>query len=452
MGKFVKDLVPGALFTVALLFLGYVAGSLTTLSDVFPAQYMRSAYQAADALMLKQAYLRDRYTSNLWEPARTEHRGVVAHRPELTQAGLTVYSSGHGAVALMVDMEGRVIHEWRKPFREVWDETSPVRNPVPDRQVYFRKAEALPNGDLLAVYDGVGDTPWGYGMVKIDRNSQLIWKNLANLHHDFDVAADGRIYTLSHAFRNRRLGDLEHLRPPLLEDHLVILSADGTIERQFSLLEAVFDSPYRRDLYRIFHFSLWDPLHANSVDVLDESAAAALRTKVPQAAAGQVMVGFRELDGGTIALVDVERERVVWALTGAWKSQHDPDILPNGNLLIFDNLGDYSPGGESRVIEVDPSHGGVVWSYTGTPDNRLRSFWRAAQEPQPNGNVLITESQGARLVEVNRHGEVVWEYVNPARARNKPGRVAVVSWASRVDPDSLEGPFRARVLDADPAT
>ena len=452
MSKWIKEAVPAGMFVLALLFMGYLAGSLTTLSDTFPSHYVRHAYHAADSLRLKHAYSQDSYKTNLWTHARTQERGVTVHAAGRSQPGLTLYTSGHAATALLMDLNGRTVHEWRRPFRDVWDETSPVRDPVPEPQIYFRKAQALPNGDLLAIYIGVGDTPWGYGMVRLDRDSNVLWKNLERFHHDFALAEDGRIFALTHAFRSQPVDGHDHLRPPLLDDFLTVLSADGETEKRISLLDAVQRSRYGRDLFRVFHFTLWDPLHTNSVDILDEAAASALRAKVPVAAPGQMLLSFRELDGGTIALLDVEQEVIVWALSGSWKSQHDPDILPNGNILMFDNLGDFSPGGESRVIEVDPGHGGVVWSYDGTAENRLRSYWRSAQEPQPNGNVLITESVGARLLEVDRNGEIVWEFVNPVRAQRNPDMTPVVSWASRLDPQALEPEFRAMVLDSPPAT
>ena len=40
---------------------------------------------------------------------------------------------------------------------------------------------------------------------------------------------------------------------------------------------------------------------------------------------------------------------VVWALTGDFRAQHDPKILENGNLLLFDNLG---RGTLSRILKV----------------------------------------------------------------------------------------------------
>lgn len=433
-----------AAFVLGLMFLAYVAGSLTTLMDTFPSTYIRDAYRAADALALKYDY-RDQgpYATNLWLHAGDSPRGVTVHDKGAAQPGLTLYSSGEGARAVLVDMAGRTVHEWRRPFYDIWDDTAAVRDPVPEDRIYFRKALALPGGDLLAIYIGYGDTPWGYGMVKLDKDSNVLWKNLDRFHHDFAVSGDGRIYGLTHEFRKRPIEHQGHLPPPMLEDFLVVLSPDGETLSKISLLDAIKNSKYARELWRIMHFSLWDPLHTNSVKLLTEQTAEALRTKIPVAAAGQVLLSFRELDGGTIALLDVDTEEVVWATSGSWKSQHDPDILANGNILMFDNLGHFGPGQQSRVIEVDPATTGVVWSYAGDAEKPLNSPWRAAQEPLSNGNILITESGGGRIVEINRKGDVVWEYINPVRGGEDDTAVPVVSWASRLEPETAAGILNA---------
>jgi outer membrane protein assembly factor BamB len=341
-------------------------------------------------------------------------------------------------------MQGRTVHQWKQPFHDIWDETAVMRKPVPERQIYFHKARAFPNGDLLAVYDGIGDTPWGYGMVKLDKDSNVIWKNLGHrFHHDFAVAGNGRIFGISHEFRREPLEHNSHLQVPLLEDFVVMLSPNGNTLKQISLLEALRNSRFGRELWRILHFTLWDPLHTNSIEVLDDKTAAALRNNVPVAEPGQVLLAFRELDGGSIALLDVDKEQIVWVLSGSWRSPHDPDILPNGNILMFDNLGDFGPGGESRVVEVNPATGGVIWEYGGDADHPLSSHWRSDQQRLANGNTLITESNGARLVEITPQGDIVWEYINPVRGRDDESVVPVVSWSSRIDPGTTEGQFRA---------
>src|SRR3546814_13193077 len=83
---------------------------------------------------------------------------------------------------------------FRSSFSAVWNETSPVKEPMPDNFFYWRKARLLPDGGLLAIFVVTGDTPWGYGMVKLDKDSNVIWSYLGQTHHDFDMGADGRIY------------------------------------------------------------------------------------------------------------------------------------------------------------------------------------------------------------------------------------------------------------------
>ena len=42
-------------------------------------------------------------------------------------------------------------------------------------------------------------------------------------------------------------------------------------------------------------------------------------------------------------------------------------------MLLFDNYGNYGPGGISRVIEFNPKTLELVWSYTGDDQNPLHS-------------------------------------------------------------------------------
>src|SRR3546814_14819535 len=94
--------------------------------------------------------------------------------------------------------------------------------------------------------------------------------------------------------------------------------------------------------------------------------------------AGDLLLSFREIS--TVAVFDPETEGIVWALPGSWLRQHDPDLLPNGDILLFDNEGNYAGSadgtGVSRVIEVDPATQQIVWSYVGTEDQPLGSIYR----------------------------------------------------------------------------
>lgn len=433
------------IFVALVTLLAFLAGALAVVTEVPPAGLIRDAYKAGTALHARTFYYRDPLVSDLWNPARREERGVTVLESDRVAEGLTLYASGDAPRALLIDLHGQVIHQWERPYSGVWDEASAVQKPVPDDHVYFRKAELMPDGDLLALYEGVGDTPYGYGLVRLSADSELRWKNLDNFHHDFELTPDGRIIGLTHSFRDAELEGADQFEPPYLEDFLVVVDGAGRTVTKVSLLDALNDSPFRSLLWRVPYYSMEDPLHANAVEYLDRQRAAWLGSRIPAAAEGQVLVSFRELAGGSIALVDPAAGKVVWASTGPWMAQHDPDVLPGGILQVFDNRGNLGGEARSRIVEVDPATMGIVWRYTGEPGRPLDSPIRASQQRLPNGNTLITESSGGRLLEVTRDGRIVWEYINPVRGGDDDGLIPIVSWAERIPGNRLSPEFLTRL-------
>jgi hypothetical protein len=439
---------------LAALFLCFVGGAWVVLAQVFPYPYLAQAYQGGMALLEKETQYLDPYKTDFWKPARTSAKGVTRHDPARAQQGLTLYTSGDSARASLVAMDGTVVHEWQLPFSQVWDESSPISDPQPDEYIYWNKAHVYPNGDLLAVYVAAGDSPWGYGLVRIDKDSKLIWKYLGQVHHDVDVGDDGRIYALTHEIRHNAYQDFPQLAVPRIDDFAVVLSPDGEELQKVSIADALIDSPYARLLTRVVWYTKGDYLHTNGIDVVEPDDAAALPL-APFVKPGQVLLSLREID--TIALLDLEQERIVWAVRGPWLAQHDSDILPNGNMLLFDNLGNFldadgsdaeGSGGRSRIIEFNPSTMEIAWQYAGTPEEPFDSDVRASQERLENGNTLITEETSGRLIEVTPDHEIVWEFVNPVRAEGRADDggelIPIVSWAQRIDPASLDPTFVAK--------
>lgn len=418
-------------FVLALALLLFLGGALLTALDRFPGPQVQRAVTAGKALYSK-VFLQDVFASDLWYPERSESTGVTRYLVDEAQKGATLYTSGSEPGAFLIDMNGQLLHSWRRPFSEIWDDSAAVRHPQPDDHVFMRKAQVDSQGNLLALYEGVGDTPYGYGLVKLDRDSKVIWRYLQHTHHDFDVAADGRIYVLTHDIVDRELEGLEHLASPRFEDYLVVLSPEGEELQKLPLLDMVHNSIYRRLLYGVSSFATADPLHTNSIHLITPDEA----RHFPYAKPGQLLVSFRELDA--VGVIDLEQQSLTWAATGPWAGQHDPHILPNGNILLFDNLGNFAgPAGESRALEFDPSNMRLVWQYAGSQQDPLSSRIRSYTQRLANGNTLITESSGGRIVEVTAAGQIVWEYINPVRGGEAGDLVPVICKAQRLSLDSL---------------
>lgn len=434
-------------FLLALLLIAFVAGGVVSVAQVFPGPQIVRAYEGGRALYAQLTQYDDVLKGDLWYPARTPETGVTVLQPERMQPGATLYTSGEATIARLVSPEGEVLHEWSRSFSELQGEAGGIDNPRPDEFVYFRDAKLFPNGDLLVVIEGNGATPYGYAVAKLDRNSDPLWIYYGGAHHDLEVGPDGRIYAITHEVVQHSLEGHGNLADAWLEDYLVVLSPDGEEELKMPLTEAVAASPFQHLLHTVASYSVGDPLHTNAVTLIGEEAAAAM----PFAEPGQVMLSFRELNA--IGIADLDRQELVWAQRGPWLGQHDPDPLANGNILLFDNYGNYErPEGISRVIEFNPVTMEIVWQYAGTPDRPLNSAIRADQERLANGNTLIAESNGGRIVEVTPEGDVVWEFINPVRAGEDNDYIPIVSAAQRIAAEDLDPEFLALSPTAHPTS
>ena len=340
-----------------------------------------------------------------------ERSGVTVHDRARAEAGLNLVVSGHGPWAALVDMDGHVVHEWRFDFEAAW----PGREMLPEvtGDDYWRRVLLLDDGGIVAIHEGLG-------ILKLDRDSKLVWAKEGGFHHDMERTPDGGFVVLD---REARLVPRISTTHPVLEGFVAYLDADGNVLRRFSLLEAIERSPYASMLTRMDWVG--DIFHTNTIEVLDGRLAGSS----PAFRAGNLLISILMLD--TIAIVDPDTETVVWALTGMWRQQHQPTVLTNGRMLLFDNK---AGPDVSRVIEFDPFSQTVAWSYRGTPERPFYSETCGSNQRLPSGNTLITESDNGRVFEVASDGAIVWEYLNPNPAGPEGEYVATLFEVVRLLP------------------
>jgi hypothetical protein len=432
-----------ALAVAGLAFLAFVAGAAIMHFGVFPMDPLRRAFSGGAAVYEGMTAYNDRTMTDFWADARTEERGVTRYDPARAENGLTLYSSAHEQSAYLMDMRGKVVHRWHLDFSALWDASAAVKHPRGDDFIHIEKAHVLPNGDLIALYTAIGDTPWGYGIAKLNAKSEVIWKYLGHVHHDFAVDDAGNVHLLDQKVVESDLPGFAHLPKPRIDDFLVTLSPDGKERASVPLMDVFAASPYGRRLYFASNESYLngDYLHANSVDILKGPVPG-----IPDSRAGQALISFREIS--TVALLDPASRAVVWAQSGPWVRQHDAQVLPTGNLLLFDNEGSSAGHGRSRVLEVDPATSHIVWNYAGRAGEELESLSRSSQTRLANGNTLIVESMAGRVIEVAPDGDIVWEFVNPVRDGEGERRIPIIFWVQRIDPDRyFDAAFKAQIAD-----
>lgn len=344
---------------------------------------------------------------------RLDLRGVIVNKPALASPGLNFFfpwSLGNPGKAYLMDMNGKILWRWSlEPYlgTERW-------------RPWVEHFELLPDGSVLC---GLQDR----SILKLDRDSKLVWECKIRAHHDIWPAANGDIYVLS---QERKVVPDIHPTIPIESDAITTLSGDGKVKKSISILDLFRRSGYAWLFPRLQEVAIdpknpgyLDVFHLNHVEPLDGTLAA----KSPIFAKGNLLFSVRNLD--VIGIIDARSEKIVWLWgPGNLAYQHDPRMLPNGHILIFDNGVDHS-----QVIEMDPLSREIVWRYA--PPKGFFSSIAGAAERLPNGNTLVTESMKGYAFEVTPSGEIVWKYANPENDGH--GKRNGIIRMTRVDPARL---------------
>jgi hypothetical protein len=321
--------------------------------------------------------------------------GLIGHDPARSAGGYTLIApqTDNGNVYL-VDMEGRTVHRWTMPCRP------------------GRHAVLLPNGNLgyNGSLPGQPDiyAAWmlwhGGAFYEATPKGEIVWSHTDALHHHDAVWLPNG---------NLLYGAMDKM-PPEMAARVVGGSKahdlpDGTI-----WADVVKEVNRKGEV--VWSWRSWEHLRPEDFPVqpIFDRYHWPLINGLWLTRGGLVLMSLRTTSG----VIGVERKSGDVALHIPYPTvsqQHTPVELDNGNIMIFDN-GNLRPGvtsPSSRVIEVDPRTGAVVWEYFDEMRLAFFSPYMGAAQPLPNGNVHITESATGRLFEVTRDRRVIWEYVIP---------------------------------------
>ena len=331
--------------------------------------------------------------------ADTSRKGVTWLDAERVAPGYNLYTNEATRVYL-TDLDGKRLHTWKLPAEKKWCEL----------------AELLADGRIAVVCTK-------RSLTVLDWDSNVVLDVEMNVHHDVAALPDGGFVVpvaRTKRYRGRRVSF----------DSLVWISAAGELESEWSTFAVLGDlrrlhPPLPLDVRRPPDMGVkeerlalrasdsrdakwlgFDYYHLNSVEVLPDTP---LGRRDPRFRAGNLLICLRNVD--LIVVLDQEDMSVVWHWgTEILDLPHMPTMLPNGNVLIFDN-GKYR--GFSRVLEVEPASGRIVWKYQGEPPESFFSQWRGSVQRLANGNTLICESERGYVFEVTAQGKKVWELWNP---------------------------------------
>jgi hypothetical protein len=176
-----------------------------------------------------------------------------------------------------------------------------------------------------------------------------------------------------------------------------------------------------------FSWDAWDHIGLDEWigDTRDKATRTATDYDHPNAltfdAEGHYVVSWRNLN--QIMAIDATNGAVLWRVggkksdvrfvadpLGGFSKQHAIKVLPNGNLLLFDNGTDHSPS-ESRGAEYQIDRANktarLVWQYRHGPP--LYAAFVGWIQRLKNGHTWVAFALLGRAVETDAKGDVVWE-------------------------------------------
>jgi len=352
--------------------------------------------------------------------------GLTVYDKDLSSGGYTLYCPLRGVPkAYLLDIKGNIVKTWNidvLPFQ----------------------VQLMPDGTLLALgylLTG-GSAKYGvsHALRRYSWSGELLWEYIdSKLHHDFHQLKNGNILLLrhkpipQHKSRKVRGGKpgtdrgLRHLYRLIKRKQATASTPQAGGEVSFGKrmrwnAQAAINS-LRMDGDEIIELTpdkkiVWDWVAHKHLDPkIDVVCPVCPRLEwthsnsLNEMPDGNILISIRQTS--TIAIIDKETKEIVWRWTGGMSHQHDASILPNGNILVFDNGMHLSPVPRSRVIEVNPGTNEIVWQYMSP---RVTDFFApviSGAQRLWNGNTLICSGTQGRLFEVTPEKEVVWEWINP---------------------------------------
>jgi hypothetical protein len=359
-------------------------------------------------------------------------------------------------VAYLVAADGSVQHTWSHPLHQPGPEHAP-----PNYLRGWNHVEVDRTGHLYAI------VPL-QALLKLTADSQLAWASEISAHHDLAIREDGSVLVLTESPRLVRCGDSNHL---ILDNQVTNVGPIGSVRDVLSVYDVLRTEPalaerleeavrqraaafqrsslsttgdempeeevtMTRELLRTGRFvgerrqalrrlrdlpgSPCDVLHTNTLEILARHPSGLWQR-------GDVLLCMRELD--LIVVVDLVAAAVRWwwgpeELSGP----HQPSMLPDGRVLIFDNG---RARRRSRLLLVEPVSREVVWQWTASPPQSFFCPVAGGCERLANGNLLVTDAQAGAAFELTMSGRKVWALTLPKDVFGQErGRVSIYRMSS----------------------
>ncbi len=418
----------GLVFNASLLFLIICSASVSAYIDPGTGAYLATSLSSTILTWIAIIFASisaffSRYLINPIKNIYTNHKKILfsvvilvlliilaigAHRftaPPLkfdaSLSGLHIYNADKIAPGYylyegkLMDIKGEIIKKWNSTFAGIIDK----------------------NGDYYA--QKYYESPvWG----RYSWNDSVIWEKNLPIHHEIFLTPENTILTFTkevHEYQGRKVEF----------DLILEFDKNGTQISKWSTwdnLETLqefhrslqleqpptpgFPEPDKKNQ------SIWggdyDFYYLNSITLVPNNS---LQGTYPAFNPGNWIVSLKY--GSIILILDKDTKKVLWAtaddqIPDKLDGQHTPIMNPEGNIFVFDNG---KTRGWSRVILIDSLTFKILWEYKTKNPRNFFSSEQGSVQLLPNSNLLITEGEKGKALELTPEKEIVWEFYHPEK-------------------------------------
>ena len=326
--------------------------------------------------------------------------GLTGHNPAKAEQGYILFSPMNDLnQTLLINMAGETVHVWQH------DTNVGIYGRLTEQGNLYLGAKIMTNMDLFQIWPAFK----GGEIREISPSGEVLWRHVDPGHHHDQrpMPHGGCLYMSLEEVPEDMVPQVQGGHPPpdgktkMYADVLVEVNAQGERIWEWRAIEhlSLADDDIELSEPR------WEWSHGNTIAPIDDE---------------RVLVSFRAIH--TIGIIEKATGKWLWKYRDPrMGGQHDPQWLPNGNVLVYDNGTQRRHMGvfpHSRVFEINPATNEIVWQYTDAFPFAFYSPQISGAQRLPGGNTLICEGLRGRLFQVTPEGEVVWEYVNPHFDKN----------------------------------
>jgi hypothetical protein len=269
---------------------------------------------------------------------------------------------------------------------------------------YATEIKLLPNGRLMHV------SSWRVKETTLDGKTEFL-DLYGEYHHDAYPMPGGEVLTI---LRTKHQLPLDDATIEWHVDNIVHYDRELNLIWEWATLDHISTDDVSYDhvqLSKATGYLDWTHTNACLYDSTDNS----------------VIISVRNLS--RLIKIDYETKAIMWSMgaelasgetmfgDGFFSYQHAPELLPNGNILLYDNGGNElaESMSTSRAIEiallpdsVNPDSAVIIWEY----DLGFFTSSMGDADRLPNGNTLITAgdkpNNKCTIVEIDKNNNVVW--------------------------------------------